>query len=269
MKLELLDVSCGYSTRTVLQNVSFPVNSGDFVCLLGPNGIGKTTLFKTILGLLPPLGGSVLLDGRDISTIGTTELAKLISYVPQAHNTPFAFQVLEVVLIGRTSHIGLFASPKAADYDIAWTMLERLGISHLAKKPFTEISGGERQLVFVARALAQQPKFLLMDEPTANLDFGNQIRVLDTVRSLTGQGLGILMTSHAPDHAFLCANHAALLLSDGSLRFGSVDEVLTEESLHAAYGVDVRLAEVTNNDGKTVKTCVPMFLGSDGGGALG
>ena len=169
IRLEINNVSCGYHHGTVVKDISVGLTSGEILCVLGPNGVGKTTLFKTILGFLRPQGGEILLDGENVRTWPRRRLAMVIGYVPQAHTPAFPFRVLDVVLMGRTAHIGLAASPAKADVAVAETALDVLGVSFLRDRIYTEISGGERQMVLIARALAQQPRFLVMDEPTANL----------------------------------------------------------------------------------------------------
>jgi iron complex transport system ATP-binding protein len=169
------------------------------VMALGPNGCGKTTLFRTILGLLPRQGGSVRLDGHDLATLSRRDVAQRIGYVPQAQAGYFPFTVREMVLMGRTAHLSLFATPSPRDDAVAERMLDTLGMLHLADHRYTEISGGERQLALIARALTQEPKLLVMDEPTANLDFGNQLLVLDRIGTLARQGMAIILSTHDPD----------------------------------------------------------------------
>ncbi|MNB78051.1 putative ABC transporter ATP-binding protein [compost metagenome] len=259
MKLDIVNATCGYNGTEIVRNITFSVRTGDMVCLLGPNGAGKTTLFKSILGFLPLIQGEILLDGQNMTSLPPRVLAKSVSYVPQAHTPPFAYKVLDVVLMGRTAHIGMLSSPSSKDKELAARMLDDLRISHLAGKDYTQISGGERQLVLIARALAQEPKLLIMDEPTANLDFGNQVRVLEEVQRLSRKGLGILMTSHSPDHAFLCSTKVALMISNQGFLFGEAADVVTEQNLKAAYGVEVRLTEVKDSLGRTIQTCVPLL----------
>lgn len=261
MRLTVDDLSCGYGEHRVVDELSLTVDSGEVMCLLGPNGVGKTTLFKTILGFLAPQGGRVLIDGRDARTLGRREQARLIAYVPQAHTPPFPFSVRDVVTMGRTARLGLFSSPGPADKALALESLERLGIDSLAERPYTEISGGERQMVLIARALTQEPQLLIMDEPTSSLDFGNQVRVLQVVRRLAEQGLCIVMTTHVPDHAFLTSARVALLQADAPVMVGSADEIVTEEAMNAAYGVTVRIATVPGDgpDEPEVKACVPLL----------
>ncbi len=259
MRLEVNRAICGYGKRTVLEGISLDLNSGEILCLLGPNGVGKTTLFKTILGFLKMQGGEILLDGENIRHWSRNRLAKAIGYVPQAHTPPFPFKVLDVVVMGRTAHLGPFATPSKKDVQIAEAALDTLEISFLGDRVYTEISGGERQMVLIARALTQEPQILVMDEPTSNLDFGNQIRVLSQINKLAQRGLGIIMTSHFPDHAFLCSTKVALLQKDNTFLIGAVDEVISEENLKAAYGIDVKIVSTVNDFGERIKTCIPLL----------
>lgn len=259
MRLDLEDVSCGYGSRVVLRDISFDLRSGEILCLLGPNGVGKTTLFKTILGFLKPMNGEISLDDEDISKWPKRKLAKAIGYVPQAHTPPFPFNVLDVVVMGRTAHMGMFSSPSEEDINIAEEALESLNILFLKDRIYTEISGGERQMVLITRALTQMPEILVMDEPTSNLDFGNQIRVLEQINRLAKSGLGVIMTSHFPDHAFLCSTKVALLQKNNVFITGSVDEVVTEENLKSAYGVNVKISSMVSESGELLKVCVPLL----------
>jgi len=259
MKLEVINASCGYGKSTVVKNISMNVESGEILCLLGPNGVGKTTFFKTILGFLKLQSGNILLDGQDINNWPKKKLAESIGYVPQAHTPPFPFSVIDVIIMGRTAHIGMFESPSKKDKEIAEEAMNTLNIAYLKDKIYTEISGGERQMVLIARALTQQPKILVMDEPTSNLDFGNQVKVLEEINKLAKKGLGIIMTSHFPDHAFLCCTKVALMQKNNVFTIGTVDEVVTEENLKMAYGVDVKITSAINNKGEKVKSCVPMI----------
>ncbi|MCI1945713.1 ABC transporter ATP-binding protein [Clostridium luticellarii] len=259
MKLEIKNAICGYGSKTVIKGISVKVKSGEILCLLGPNGVGKTTFFKTILGFLKLQGGEIILDGENIRNWSKKRLAKAIGYVPQAHTPPFPFSVLDVVIMGRSAHLGTFASPSKNDVAIAEESLETLGISFLKNKIYTEISGGERQMVLIARALTQQPHILIMDEPTSNLDFGNQIRVLERINSLVKKGMGVIMTTHFPDHTFLCPSKVALMQKNNIFNVGDVNDVVTEENLKSAYGVDVKIISTVNNQGQPIKTCIPLL----------
>ena len=211
MRLEVDGLAFGYRDQMVGQDVSFRLAAGEVLCLLGPNGSGKTTLFKTVLRLLPPKAGTVAVDGEPIARWSRRRLARSLGYVPQAQAVPFPFTLREIVLMGRTAHVGLFAAPSRRDREVAEETLASLDIGHLAARPYTEVSGGERQLALVARALAQEPRILVMDEPTASLDFGNQVRVLAEIQALAGRGIAVVLSTHDPDHAFLCAHRVALL----------------------------------------------------------
>lgn len=258
MKLELKNLSCGYGQRNVVNSISFRIKEGEVIGLLGANGCGKTTLIKTILGLLPAHGGEVLLDGKNIKNWTSAQIARVIGYIPQMHTPPFPFQVLDVVLMGRTAHIKPFASPSKKDVKIAQQALEMLNISYLQDRVYTEISGGERQLVLIARALAQEPKILIMDEPTSSLDFGNQIKVLSHVKQLAGMNIAVLMSCHFPEHAFLYSTRVVLLNQGQILHSGTPDETITAERLKILYGVDVEILTVRNRFNHELKVCVPL-----------
>jgi iron complex transport system ATP-binding protein len=257
MRLEVDGLAFGYRDRVVGRDVSFHLAAGEVLCLLGPNGSGKTTLFKTVLRLLEPKAGTVAIDGESIAGWSRRRLARSFGYVPQAQATLFPFTLREVVLMGRTAHVGLFATPSRRDREIAEESLALLEIGHLAARPYTEVSGGERQLALVARALAQEPRILVMDEPTASLDFGNQVRVLAEIQALAGRGIAVVLSTHDPDHAFLCG-HRVALLHDGRLaRLGTPDEVVTAESLRGIYGVEVDVLALPGDRGRRV--CVPRL----------
>ncbi|MEN6462827.1 MAG: ABC transporter ATP-binding protein [Syntrophomonas sp.] len=257
-KLRAEKLSCGYGKKVVLSEICFEVLAGEFFCILGPNGVGKSTLFKTILGFLPRKGGKFLVDDRDILDFKREQLARVIAYVPQAHIPPFPFSVQDVVLMGRTACFENSRSPKQVDRDRVEEILESMGIAPLKSRVYTEISGGERQMVLIARALAQEPKFLVMDEPASNLDYGNQMRVLEQIMKLKSSGIGIIMASHYPDHAFLCSSNVILIEGNGEIRSGYCDDILTEETLSGAYGIPVRILEEADEDG-VLKSCAMKF----------
>lgn len=257
MKLAAQGLAYGYPGRRIGNEVTLELGAGEVLCLLGPNGSGKTTLFKTLLGLLPVQGGAVLLDGRDVRKLQRDEMARLLSYVPQAHGAFFPYTVREVVLMGRTVHLGLFAAPSARDHAAALDAIRRMGVAHLADATYTRISGGERQLVLIARALAQDARMVIMDEPTANLDFGNQVRVLERIRMLADEGIGVLLSTHDPDHAFLCADRVAMLRDGALLACGVPKEVMTAAQLQQLYGVAVVVTTVDLGQG-TRQVCLPL-----------
>jgi iron complex transport system ATP-binding protein len=222
----------------------------EVLALLGPNGSGKTTLLKTLLGILHPLAGEALIDGKPISTYSAPARARRIAYVPQAHVPTFAFTVETVVLMGRTAHGNLFSAPSAADRLVADRTLERFGIAALKERPYTMISGGERQLVLLARALAQEPQFIVLDEPTASLDFGNQGKVMREIRALAAAGHGVLFTTHDPNHALRAADRAFLIRDGERVAEGGVRDVLTRARLENLYGAPVEML----TDGSTGAT---------------
>ena len=259
MELTVKNVTCGYNGTPILKDVSMSFKQGEIVCILGPNGIGKTTIFRSVLGFLKLIEGEIFLDGTPKSSMSQKEFSKVVGYVPQGHEPPFPYTVPDVVVMGRASHLKRFATPGMHDYRIADHVLQLLGISYLREKIYTQISGGERQMVLIARALAQSPRLLVMDEPTANLDYGNQARVLECIKSLSTSGLGVLMTTHNPDHCFLCGDRVILLTKNKEILEGPVDEIVTEENLKRAYGVDVKITETEGKDGQIIKSCVPML----------
>jgi iron complex transport system ATP-binding protein len=254
--LRVEDLAFGYGRRNVGAGVSFGLDAGEVLCLLGPNGGGKTTLFKTLLGLLPVRAGRVELDGADLFRRSRREIARTVASVPQAHAAYFPFTVREVVVMGRASRLGPFASPGPSDAAAAERALATLGIGHLADRVYTEISGGERQLALIARALSGEPRLLIMDEPTASLDFGNQARVLGQIRRLARAGIAVLFSTHDPDHALLCADRV-IALHDGRLAAcGPPAATVTPALLRLIYGIDV---VVTPVPGVAAPICAPVI----------
>ena len=233
-------LAIGYGRTRIAGDLDLSVIAGSVTCLLGPNGVGKTTLFKTLLGLLPPLSGAVEIDGDDLSRLDRQTIARHIAYVPQAHIAEFPYSVIDLVVMGRTAHLGAFGGPRRMDYEAAMAALDQLGIAALAERDSTRISGGQRQLVLIARALAQRTRIIMMDEPTASLDFGNRIRVLDTIRALSRSGLAVVLSTHEPEHAFVVADQVAILGQD---RFatGPVEAVMTSQQLSHLYGIELKV----------------------------
>lgn len=255
MSLAANGLEIGFRHRSVGRDMTLALQPGRVACLLGPNGSGKTTLLRTLLGLLPPLAGSVSLDGRALDAWPAAERARRIAYVPQASESYFEFTALEMVEMGRAAHRRTFEPPRGADRSVALRSLARLGIDHLAGVPMQRLSGGERQLVLVARALATEAAFLLLDEPTAHLDFGNQARVLEELARLAAAGHGVLFSTHAPDHAF-AVGHEAWLMRDGRiLAAGPVEEAMTAQRLSELYGRPVHLVEAVAA-GRPRRICV-------------
>jgi iron complex transport system ATP-binding protein len=233
------NLTIGYSDHVVGRGLDVALATGQVLALLGPNGGGKTTLLKTLLGLLAPQSGEVRLGDRALASLTSRERARLIAYVPQFHVATFAFTVEAVVLMGRTAHGNLFSRPSSADRAIAARVLERFGIAHLRERPYTMISGGERQLVLLARALAQEPQFVVLDEPTASLDFGNQGKVLREIRALAASGHGVLFTTHDPNHAMRAADRAYLLRDGARVGEGAIGLILNKAQLERLYGTSI------------------------------
>lgn len=258
-------LSCGYGARAVLEGVTFDLAEGQVLVLLGPNGVGKTTLFKTLLGFLAPLAGAVSIQGRDTASWTRKEFARAVAYIPQLHTPSFSFSVHDVVLMGRTPHLSGLSAPSANDEDIADDAIERMGIAHLARRDYASLSGGERQMVLIARALAQRPRIMVMDEPCASLDFGNQARLLEQALDLADEGIALVMTTHDPNHAFLLDGDVLCLGRGGSFTQGPAREVLTAQGMSGLYGVPVAIDEVrapvTDEDGSARATlaCVPLM----------
>jgi len=252
--LEARDLGYGYPGRAVGRGLDLALGAGEVLCVLGPNGGGKTTLFRTLLGLLEAQAGEVRLQGESLGALPRAEVARRMGYVPQGHAAQFAFTVRDAVLMGRTAHVGLFAAPSAVDRAAAERAIEALGIGALAGRVVTELSGGERQLAMIARALAQGARALVLDEPTASLDFGNQVRVLREIRRLAAEGYAVVFSSHDPSQAFLAASRVLLLAPGGALRQGTPEDVITADNLRQVYGVDVRVTAV---DG--ARACLPVL----------
>ncbi len=239
MILEARDLTVGYRERVVGRGLDAALAEGEVLALLGPNGGGKTTLLKTLLGLIPPLEGWIRLVDRPLIQFSVRERARLIAYVPQVHAGAFAFTVEDVVLMGRSAHGDLLSRPSSRDRQVAAQAIERLDIAHLAHRPYTMISGGERQLALIARALAQEPRIVVLDEPTASLDFGNQGKVMREIRALAEAGLGVIFSTHDPNHALRFADRAMLIRDGGCMASGPAAEVLTRETLQDLYGTRV------------------------------
>lgn len=247
MTLAALALDFGFPGRTVGSGLNLALAEGEVLAVLGPNGSGKTTLFRTLLGLLEMRGGGVSVGGRPLASFSRAELARTIAYVPQASSSYFDFSVLEMVTMGRTAHLGAFAQPGARDRELAQRALQRMGIAALAERSIAEVSGGERQLALIARALASEAQAIVLDEPTANLDFGNQARVLAEIGRLRESGIAVLLCTHDPDHALQIADRALLLREGKVLAQGPTEKVLTGENLSALYGIPVRVTR--NEDG--------------------
>ncbi|MEG0765688.1 MAG: ABC transporter ATP-binding protein [Pseudoflavonifractor sp.] len=250
-------MSFSYGDRPVLRDISFTVPKGQLLSVLGPNGVGKSTLFRCILGLLRGYEGEILVDGCPVNTLGARALAKKIAYIPQSNYPAFRYTVFDMVLMGTSAHSPAFAPPGKRQEAIALEALEKAGIPDFAGRYYTQLSGGERQLVLIARALAQQAPVLLMDEPTANLDYGNQMRVLTRIRKLTEEGYTILQSTHNPEQSYLFS-HGILALQDGQiLAHGDPKTVLNSELIRKLYGIDAEVIPLLDDK---MRVCVPRNI---------
>ena len=256
MSLQISHLSFAYGEREVLRDISFTLEKGEFLSVLGPNGVGKSTLFRCILSRLGHYSGTITSDGDDLKTLPRREAARRLAYIPQIHQPTFSYTVLDTGLMGTARQLSPFAQPGKAQVERAMAALERVGAAHLAQRDFTRISGGEQQLVLVSRAIAQQAEILIMDEPTSALDYGNQLRVLQLVRELAGEGYGVLLSTHNPQHALTFASRI-LALADGRVAaLGRPKEVLTPELVSRLYGVDVIFAQTPSG-----RVIVPSMAG--------
>lgn len=253
LKVEHLDFAFG--RRPILKDISFEVQRGEFLSILGPNGVGKSTLFRCILQLLKPRSGIITIDGRDVSRMTPRELARSVAYIPQYHSPTFNYSVLDMVLMGTASQLGKLSAPGKAQTKTAMEALERLNIAHLAEHPYGFCSGGEKQLCLIARAIAQRAKILVMDEPSASLDFGNRIRVMNTVCGLAKDDYAVVQTTHDPEQAYMYSDKI-LAMHDGQvLAWGTPQDVVCPELISRLYGVDV---EVHRLGSDRVRVCVPV-----------
>ncbi|MFZ2500125.1 ABC transporter ATP-binding protein [Methanosarcina sp.] len=255
LMLEVKSLAFSYGNEPVFEDVSFSLKKGEVLCILGPNGAGKSTLIKCIAGILKPDAGYVCILGEETASIGVRGIARRIGYVPQQNEVVFPFNVLDFVTMGRAPHLSMFASPGVKDIEIARESLAMVGLSALAERPLSSLSGGQSQMVLIARSLVQQPTLLLLDEPTSHLDFGNQILVLETVRRLASLGMSIVMNTHMPDHAFLVGSNAAALTGGRLVAVGKVESVITSKMMSSVYGVKITVREI--EDLKR-KVCLPL-----------
>lgn len=233
--LKVRNIHFNYGPTPVLRDISFDVDEGTLCGLFGPNGSGKTTLFKCCLKFLKAHRGSVRMNGTDVSGLRIEDMAKLVSYVPQEHKPPFPYLVREVVLMGRTPHLGGFFGVSRKDKKIALDALEMVGITELADRPYSQLSGGQRQMVLMARAIAQETPLMFLDEPTSALDFSNQIRIWKIMQMIAEDGVTILACSHDPNHVAWFCDKVVVMNGNGITAEGSPSEVISEETLGEIY----------------------------------
>lgn len=257
MRMKVEDLHFSYGSHEVLKGVTFGVETSGFISLLGPNGAGKSTLFRCMLGLLEPSSGSIHICGRNIRNMPVAKLSRRVAYIPQSHTPVFNFSVFDMVLMGTTAQLPRFSSPGKAQKELAEAAMERMGIAHLRNRGCSNISGGERQLALIARAMVQQAKILVMDEPSASLDYGNKLRVMETVKSLTQDGYSVIQSTHDPDQAYLYSDQILALYDGKILASGTPQETISSNLISTLYGVDVEVCSMHRDD---VRVCVPAHL---------
>lgn len=252
--IEVQNLFFGYKNNDVLKGVSFSVEKGVLCGLFGPNGSGKTTLFKCCLNFLKQASGKVFINGKESSVLSVSEMAKIVSYVPQEHKPSFPFTVREIVLMGRSPYMGGIFGLNQRDYEAADMAMDMLGISHLADIPAVHLSGGQRQLALIARAVAQNTPVMFLDEPTSALDFSNQIMIWRVLKKITSQGITIIACSHEPNHILWFCDKAVAVSKGSIIASGNADCVITEQILSDMYGSRYSIAE---SDGR--KIIYPQF----------
>lgn len=262
--LDVQEVSFKYNHAVIFEEIGFDIQPGEVFCVLGPNGCGKTTLLDCILGWLKPFAGRIKLNGADVAGMSARQIARNVAYVPQIHEKTFPYLVRDIVLMGRASYLGAFAVPSPEDVLIAEKALQQVGITRLQDRPYTQLSGGEGQLVMVARALAQKTPLIIMDEPTAHLDYHHELIILETiVKLIKNTGLSVLMATHIPNHCFYfekneIATRVAMLKNRQIINLGSISEVLSESKLGELYDIRARIVDCILDDGGNLRQVVPV-----------
>ena len=258
MLLEIQNVRGGYGNGDIVKGVSCSADHGDVLCLVGPNGCGKTTLFRLMLGSIPVSGGDIIIDGHNTKHLTPKELASLIAYIPQYHTPIFSYTVLDVVIMGRASHFSAFDTPKKADRGAAFAALEKVNALHLANKKYTALSGGQRQLILIARAICQSAKVFVMDEPAANLDYANHQLLMEVVVDLAKKGYCVVMSTHSPEHPASIGTKVLMMREGKVAAFGTPKEVITPANLEAVYDIEMDVVTVKDRYGTDRTICLPV-----------
>ncbi len=260
MTFSVVNGSFRYGPVPVLRDVCFQVEQGQVLCVLGPNGVGKTTLLRCMMGMLPWRSGESRIDGVSIAAMRHAEIWRKIAYVPQSKGTALSYTAAEMVLMGRSARLGVFAQPSREDRQAAAAAMELVGIASLAEKKCCEMSGGELQMVLIARALAARPELLVLDEPESNLDFKNQLIILETIARLSKEkGIAAIVNTHYPAHALKIAHQALILSRDGHTVCGAAAEVISEANMRRAFQVEVKIADYRYESG-CYKSVIPISV---------
>lgn len=242
--IKIDNLSFSYGKKEALKKISFEIHKGKLCGLIGPNGSGKSTLFKCCLNFLKNYEGTIEINGKNASSLKPSVASKLISYVPQEHKPSFPFTVTEIVLMGRTPHMGGIFGPSKNDTIVAKKAMDKVGIIDLADIPCSMLSGGQRQLALIARAIAQEAPLMLLDEPTSALDFSNQIKIWEIMKKIASDGVSIIACSHDPNHILWFADTAVALYNGEIIANGKTDEILNESLLKQIYGCDYELKDL-------------------------
>lgn len=267
--IQVSNAAFNYGEKIIFSELSFRVNNGEVFCILGPNGCGKTTLLDCILGLLQLRRGDILIDQKSIKNIKPKQLAEKVAYVPQVHQRTFPYVVKDIVLMGRAHKTAFFSSPTKEDKEIAHQAMKQVGIIHLADKPYTQISGGQCQMVMIARALAQEPKIIIMDEPTSHLDFKNELILLETMVDLVKKSnISVVMATHSPNHAYYFETNriptTLALMNQGIFeQIGSPHDVLNENNIKKIYQINAKVLNHNLDRTTSIKQIVPLSIVKD------
>ncbi len=259
MELIVENLIGGYGKKDVLHGISFKLNEGEVLCVLGPNGCGKSTLLKLLLRLLPKKQGSILLNNQDTGIINRKTFSRIFSYIPQSDNMLFPYTILEMVTMGRSNQINAWSTPSKKDIDIAYEKLDKLKIAHMANKLYTRISKGEKQLVLIARALCQDTKILIMDEPSSSLDFANEMLIMEAISTIKNEGKSVIMTTHSPSEPFLITTKVLLISQGYMVGYGSPLNVLTNETLESVYGIPMDVIKISDRNNNNRHICLPVL----------
>ena len=258
MILEINNLSFSYTNTNVLKNISFKLESPTVCSILGPNGIGKTTFIKCLLGLNRITEGNILLDGKNVKKIDRKDFFTIVSYVKQGGKETSIYTTLDTVLLGMASHINPLLKPKEEDIAKVDEILKELNIYNLRDKYVSHLSGGEAQMVFMARALIKNPDILILDEPESNLDYRNQLLILDVIYKLKEKGKIIIFNTHYPAHALRYSNKALILQGKEKYKFGDTKDIITKENIEQTYKIKAAVGELTDGT-KTYKDIIPLY----------